>query len=598
MYGFHAQLYNHLGSPILSQRGVAQGDNLSPFLFALALAPALERVSNSHSDVVVVSYLDDITIVGPADKVKEAWQTLQSELSGLGLAVNYQKCKLLVKDHADIEEVAFETDIEVVEDGVRILGVPVGSVDFQQSFLDTTHTTLISHFASLSLLDSFQHRFLLLYFCWSRKPSYLLRCLPPDLTEDFVDKLNSALWSQLQEWFGFQFSASQRLQLSLPLRYGGFGLGIHRGVARMAFFCGTLAAASDSQVSSDELDDFLAPITDLHRVLASFGESILADESLKNLVGGPPLQRDLCALVYLQEVKRLRSEAPIRMASLIDSYGAHSWLLARPGVWETWMANRTWLSAARLRLGSFPCSAGLCPLCHRVNLDESGYHLFSCSSLIDLRTDRHHRAVDSLAQILSAADLRVHTEQGGFRFLKKTKSSNKQLGARPDHFVWNFGVEQPSKFLATDVTVTNAARDVKSTMSQAADKKVKAYRNNIEMQADGPLREIPHTLIRFEPLVANVYGGWNDRTHSVLQEASLIGTARSGRFTDATRFRSWAWMKLSVAFQRVTAAFFDRFLHSQLSSSLGPSLSGPSRPGPGSLGTAALDIQLLNLAED
>ena len=434
---------------------------------------------------------------------------------------------------------------------------------------------------------------------------YLMRCLPPDLMEPFVDDFNKALFQVLQNWWGFTLSSTQQRQLVLPLRKGGFALGIHRGIARLAFFCGTLAAASDSQVNSSEVAAFLDPIRSLHQDLSLVCSDILADDNLENFVGGAPLQRDLCDVVYTADLNSLRITAPPRFASLVDFHGAHSWLLASPGQLDSWLANGPWVSACRLRLGAFPVTSGPCPLCSSANsyLDESGRHYFCCRSLAGLRTDLHHLCVDSVAQILKAAGLKVHSEPAGFRYRQVFKSQNTTDVARPDHFVWNFGVESQCGYLATDVTVCSSQGDVKHDMEKAAKTKVHNYRNNIYRSANGPLQAIPTSAIRFEPLVANSYGGWSKELDLIIEEASLICTARSGRFTDASRFRRWAWRKLSVAFQRASAKFFDRFLYCQLSTSIGPCSSGSSSArGYGSrslsLPTAALDIQLLNLVDD
>ena len=597
MYGSASVLHNDLGDPILAQRGVAQGDNLSPFLFALAIKPVLTSISNLGVDII--SFLDDITLIGSIDNVCRAWNSIQLLLHEIGLSVNLSKCKLYPKPEVDKARlVDLFVGVEICEQGVRMLGVPFGSQDFKTKYLEDYRSNLSSDLSLLSNLPSLQHRFLLLYFCWCRRPHYLLRCMSPEYMDLFVSELNEVLFSELQSWWGLSLSADQRTQLMLPIRLGGMGLGVHPGICRPAYLCGTLAAALDAHLEDSDLEAFLAPIVELHHELARFiPTSVLPDDPLTNLPAAGLTQNSLCKVVYQKELDALRREAPVRMECLVDFSHAGDWLISTPYAFESWLDNSSWLSACKLRLGIFPSVEGICPICTESLLDNSGQHHFNCPKLKKLITLRHSACVHSLVSIFSAASLEVQAEQRGFRYLVPHKSTNTTGDARPDHLVWCFGTDSNAKYLATDVTVINPKRDPSKEMASAAAVKIKNYRDNIVGKENGPLRGLTSEMIRFEPLVANVYGGWNKSACTVLQDTAKICTARSGRFTQSALFSRWAWRKLSVAFQRATAEFFDSFLYTQLSKSVGPCRSGLSIPfGSGlPLGSAALDIQLLNL---
>ena len=69
--------------PVMSQRGVRQGDPSGSLLFALTQQPVLERVDAACEEAPHVSYLDDMNIVGkltrpPARSGGSVWSMLES----------------------------------------------------------------------------------------------------------------------------------------------------------------------------------------------------------------------------------------------------------------------------------------------------------------------------------------------------------------------------------------------------------------------------------------------------------------------------------------------------------------------------------------
>ena len=90
-YGKPSYLLVQNQKPIISQRGVQQGDPLGPFLFALALHPILERIAEDGK-VCVMAYLDDVYICGNPDDVVQAMKSLIGMAHNIGLICNKQKC--------------------------------------------------------------------------------------------------------------------------------------------------------------------------------------------------------------------------------------------------------------------------------------------------------------------------------------------------------------------------------------------------------------------------------------------------------------------------------------------------------------------------
>jgi len=109
LYAAHSPLIVH-GSDgqvygITSQAGQRQGDNTGTLGFCLLAEPALLSIRRSFLDrgVTIVSYADDITIVGPADSALDAAAAVKCALSAAcGLSLSEGKCSL----HAAAEDMA------------------------------------------------------------------------------------------------------------------------------------------------------------------------------------------------------------------------------------------------------------------------------------------------------------------------------------------------------------------------------------------------------------------------------------------------------------------------------------------------------------
>ena len=73
---------------ISSEQGVHQGDPLGPVLFSMGIHPILIKLQESHKNVVVLAYLDDVYLLGDQEECLKAPSEFKSLSHSIGLQVS------------------------------------------------------------------------------------------------------------------------------------------------------------------------------------------------------------------------------------------------------------------------------------------------------------------------------------------------------------------------------------------------------------------------------------------------------------------------------------------------------------------------------
>ena len=244
-YGSHSEYvwYDDAGQAhtIQQAEGGEQGDPLMPGLFALGQHPALEAIRRElRADETLFAFLDDIYLICQPERAGDVFNIAQTALRDHArMEVNLGKTRAWNAagvEPSGIAELGTADDpcwvgdrtLEPDRQGLLLLGTPLGSHDYVQTQLADKrreHDLLLERIPSVPNL---QAAWLLLLFCATPRPNYMLRMLPPTATTAFAAGHDAAVENCLARLLSTdsppQFDNLQCRRIHLPLRRGGLGL--------------------------------------------------------------------------------------------------------------------------------------------------------------------------------------------------------------------------------------------------------------------------------------------------------------------------------------------------------------------------------------
>ena len=184
--------------------------------------------------------LDDLYVVCSPERVGAIFTRLKSDLeSHACIQVHLGKTKVWNRAGAEpeacssMQEAAQRVDPDarvrigdgpLSQQGLRVLGIPIGTPEFVRSQLEQTSLKHKVLFNRLTCVEDLQSAWLLLLFCANTRVTYSLRGLPPQETEHFATEHDADSRRCLSLLLGVSLTQDSWEKSSLPMSLGGCGL--------------------------------------------------------------------------------------------------------------------------------------------------------------------------------------------------------------------------------------------------------------------------------------------------------------------------------------------------------------------------------------
>ena len=301
------------GGEIISREGNTQGDPLTMAMYALAITPLINELSEGHSETKQVWYADDATGAGSCSNLRKWWDRISSVGPKYGYFPKSSKSYLVVKP--EFEESAksiFEgTNICITSGGSRHLGAVIGSSECRDEFVvDKVKTWIdkIRVLADIALTQPHAAYSALTHGVASRW-SFITRTTPDiqNLLQPLEDAIHQLLIPALTG--RPPCSNVERDIFALPSRLGGLGI---------------LNPSTNSQASLHASVTLTTPLVNLITAQNRDG-SVFVDEILearKNIRNSNRL-RDIC---HANDLDSVLSVDQKRQIALAKEKGSSSWL--------------------------------------------------------------------------------------------------------------------------------------------------------------------------------------------------------------------------------------------------------------------------------
>ena len=226
------------------QRGVAQGDPMSPLFFSEGLHPALQEIAKTKEAYLTISFLDDVFVVGSPTCATSLLEggAFQAALNQHGTGLTLNTDKTLVYDPWHVHEARKSHplgSLKAETKGTTILGAYVGDRDF---ILEELKKRLgeVEKLCKKLVDPEFnlepQHAYAILRYCVTSKVNHLWRTTPPSVSKSMALRMDDLVWKTTAMIAGLPPDEGTwgklgvreeraRTIAALPFSLGGLGLG-------------------------------------------------------------------------------------------------------------------------------------------------------------------------------------------------------------------------------------------------------------------------------------------------------------------------------------------------------------------------------------
>lgn len=560
--------------PIMSERGVRQGDPCGPLFFALTTQDQLEKVALLYPEAPPIAYADDTFVQGSAASVIPAFHALCDLGADVGLNPRTDKCAAYSANPVAAAEVAAALGIQHRTDGLMAAGSPVGTDEFIAAHADTKANTVCQFIDDLMGLPlPAQDQFILLKSSLQMKLAHLPRIAPWSLVGDAIQLVESKVSEAAFQIMKCPDQADLRTgQLTLPLRLGGMGL---RMTSESEAHASYLAAAAITQTEMREgpqqFQPFAGPkaphLTQLWQELHAKGEEaeVWPAEALD--------LNDDCIDKVLPGAQRTfsRFHAESRYEALLDSFAANdvdgqrnrarllSCACRASAIWADTLPTKPayelndweFRSAMLHRLGvnHMPANAlgAECWCGHHLQKRDSD-HPHTCRKQSGSWTLRHNLVLDEVRRSAHSSGI-ANSVEPVLRPLQGTSATSLERGSRGDILL-----ALPSALTVVDVSVIHPC--ARTYVAAASRKEGSAAALRDQQKLDKYETADPHGYA-FVPLSIETYGRLGK---PAMQLLNTLGDRAAEGGADKSAFVTNALRRLSMALCRGNAVVYKRGL--------------------------------------
>jgi hypothetical protein len=427
-----------------TRTGVGQGDPWGGLFFEVGVHPALLELAEKVKKVetylnhtrsnpilrpgAVSAYEDDTQIRGEQDVMFAVAPHIKGIFGKHGFEVNVSKSTITGTQSECYDP---PEDFRIASNGLIALGVPVGNLDFTKDIVTSSVKSMEPPAAALQLLKP-RTAVQLLAHCINPKPAFLLRTATNmEVIQRAAAQFDDSMVAAIAAVFRLPITVELANRVFLPLRFGGFGLTRHYGMAteKNQILSRTAYIAFLTQHHPSELEAAQNTFS-LSVVRLGCVEGLEAATEITGLMM-ETLTEKTCSAVLGTGMRKAQKKIYANMHIELLAAGQYSkaawflsaatsstaYLLSTAGMeYEQYFGVAEFRCAGRNTLGFGPLDAtpGERRTCHcgyEYALLEEPFHGMSCANTKGYRTKRHNEIRDLLFKLVKKRHPAVTPQQ-------------------------------------------------------------------------------------------------------------------------------------------------------------------------------------------